>query len=78
MAELPDVAGMMDCSLAMHERRLRRQLAEEQRKASPDNALIAVLCDAVRCVREYVQYATGRPLIELPPDSSESREGTGQ
>jgi indole-3-glycerol phosphate synthase len=52
--ELPEVGGRsIDCSNAMFERRCRLALKAEQEKISPDNALIAVLCDAVRIAREY-------------------------
>jgi hypothetical protein len=52
---LPDVGGRrLECTIAVFERRCQVLLGEEQRKPSPDNALIAVLCDAVRCAREYV------------------------
>lgn len=37
----------------MFEQRCLICLAREQEKLHPDNGLIAVLCDAVRCVREY-------------------------
>lgn len=51
---LPLVGGRrMDCSNAMFEQRCLICLAREQEKLHPDNGLIAVLCDAVRCVREY-------------------------
>jgi hypothetical protein len=47
------VAGTyMDRSLADFTRACAVHLEEEQRKPNPDTALIAVLCDAVRCARE--------------------------
>lgn len=52
-ADLPEVAGPLAVTLAQLERRARTLLGEEQRKPNPDNAVIAVLCDTVRCVREY-------------------------
>ena len=42
---LPD---LMDCSLNEFARRIRFYLEQEQRKISPDNGLIAILCDAAR------------------------------
>lgn len=53
-ADLPEVAGPLAVTLAQLERRARTLLGEEQRKPNPDNAIVAVLCDTVRCVREYV------------------------
>jgi hypothetical protein len=41
-------------------------LDEEQRKLSPDNALIAVLCDTVRLIRESEKLA--RAPIAMPDD----------
>jgi hypothetical protein len=58
--ELPEVAGPLACSLADLERRARLHLRDEQSKPSPDNALIATLCDTVRCVREYVSSTQRR------------------
>lgn len=52
---LPAVAGRMECTNAEFERRCLVHLAEEQEKLLPDTALIALLCDAVRCVREYTE-----------------------
>ena len=58
--QLPNVAGRTcPCSNAELERRLRFYLAIEQGKLCPDNGVISVLCDAVRCVREYSDYANG-------------------
>lgn len=39
-------------SLADFERACKVHIAEEQDKLNPDNALIALLCDAVRLARE--------------------------
>lgn len=50
--ELPAVAGRFDRTLADFERSCLVHLDEEQRRANPDNALIAVLCDAVKLARE--------------------------
>jgi len=47
------VAGTyMDRSIADFQRACCVHILEEQRKPSPDTALIALLCDAVRCSRE--------------------------
>lgn len=59
MNDLPLVAGGLEGNLATFERRCLLQLKEEQEKILPNNALIAVLCDAVRVKREYCQYVTG-------------------
>lgn len=51
---LPEIAGRsLGCSLNEFERRCKAWLATEQEKPLPDNALIALLCDAVRLGREY-------------------------
>lgn len=52
---LPEIAGRLDCSLDDFERSCRTCILEEQQSISPNNALIAVLCNAVRLKREYVQ-----------------------
>lgn len=46
------VAGRMERTLADFERACLVHLENEQRRPNPDNALIAVLCDAVRLTRE--------------------------
>lgn len=52
---LPAVGGRrMDRSLADFERACRVLLMEEQERVSPNNALISVLCDAVRLSREHL------------------------
>lgn len=51
---LPLVGGRrIYCTNAMFERRCLIYLNWEQRKIAPDNGLVALLCDAVRLVREY-------------------------
>ena len=61
---LPSVAGrMVTGTLADLMRRAQRFLADEQDKPMPDNALIGVLCDTVRLVREHVD-AQKRPPLE--------------
>jgi hypothetical protein len=51
---LPTVGGRrMECSNADFERRCLVAIGVEQEKIAPDNFLIALICDAVRCVREY-------------------------
>jgi len=54
---LPEVAGELECSLADVERRCRVYLGIEQEKISPDTGLIAALCDSVRAIREYNDFA---------------------
>lgn len=52
--ELPSVGGRrMPCSNAEFEHRCLAALYREQGKIDPDNVIVALLCDAVRCVREY-------------------------
>jgi hypothetical protein len=50
---LPNVSGRMECSNRELEHRCRLYIGLELEKIMPDNALISVLCDAVRCAREY-------------------------
>ncbi len=52
--ELPEVSGRL-CSYSNEEMegRLCHQIGEEQAVILPDNALIDVLCEAVRMAREY-------------------------
>jgi hypothetical protein len=52
---LPSVAGRMQITFAQFELRCQHLIQEEQAKAFPDNALIGVLCDAVRLKREYLE-----------------------
>ncbi len=55
--KLPEVDGRrIDCTRPEFERRRRAFLQKEQRKTSPDDDLIALLCDAVRLSREYADY----------------------
>ncbi len=55
MREESVVAGeFMDRSVADFQRSCEVYITEEQRKLNPDTALIALLCDAVRCSRELV------------------------
>jgi hypothetical protein len=57
--EMSLVAGTyMDRSIADFQRACETHIAEEQRKPNPDTALIALLCDAVRCSRELSLLAT--------------------
>lgn len=53
-------------SIADFERAATVYLAEEQRKPNPDNALVALLCDAVRLAREYERLATRTPGPRCP------------
>jgi len=50
------IAGVfMDRSVSDFERACGVHIAEEQRKVLPNTALIALLCDAVRCSRELAE-----------------------
>jgi len=50
---LPAIEGVfMNRSIADFQRACQVHIAEEQRRPNPDTALIALLCDAVRCSRE--------------------------
>ncbi len=40
-------------------------LDEEQRKISPNNALIAFFCDTVRMTREYLNYVAQQPATKV-------------
>ena len=52
------VAGeWMEKTIAEHVRACEVLIGEEQRKPSPANHLVAVLCDSVRMAREYVREA---------------------
>ncbi len=65
--ELPSVAGRrLSTSIAALENRCLVHLANEQEKLMPDNALIAVLCDAVRLGREYADEMNGKVPASLP------------
>lgn len=61
--ELPAVGGRrIDCSNAAFEHRCLVYLAREQAKLSPDNGMIALLCDAVRITREYSDNMVSRSV----------------
>jgi hypothetical protein len=52
---LPRVTGgRMDRTIADFRRACRVLLMEEQEQANPNNALVTILCDAVRLSREYI------------------------
>jgi hypothetical protein len=55
----------MEGSNADFEHRCMVYLAEEQDKLSPDNGLIALLCDGVRLAREYSSAMQSGQKIEL-------------
>lgn len=66
-----DVAGRRcEWSLAELEHRCRVLIGEEQGKPLPDNALIAVLCNTVRFIREYIDDWAAR----APADESDMEE----
>lgn len=59
------VAGVyMDRSIADFQRSCEAHIEEEQRKPNPDTALIALLCDAVRCSRELTVLATKMDAVD--------------
>ncbi len=60
MNDVPAIAGGLEGSLNQFEHRALECLRAETEKAAPDNALVAVLCDAVRIKREYVDFAENR------------------
>jgi hypothetical protein len=62
------VAGRYDGTQAAFERRCVVTLGEEQAKPNPDNALIALLCDAVRISR--AETATMTPLLQVLLDAA--------
>ncbi len=63
---LPAVGGRtLSEPINVFERRCRVHLMREQEGISPDNGLIALLCDAVRLAREYGD-TINRP-IPIPP-----------
>lgn len=56
------VAGRLEITLATFELRCLNEIAHMQTLISPDNALITLLCDAVRVKRELVAlYESGAP-----------------
>lgn len=66
---LPEVAGdSLPTTLAQFEQRCKVLLADEQEKPSPDNALIGLLCDAVRLARENERMA--KAGITPPPPAT--------
>lgn len=50
--DLPKVGGRLERTVSALERAALIYVMREQEKLSPDNALIAVLCDTVRLCRE--------------------------
>ena len=61
------VTGRMDLTLADLERRCLILLDEEQRKIAPNNALISVLCNTIRLIREVVGQCSIRAETEVKP-----------
>ena len=60
-SDFPVVAGrMVEGSLDDLERRSQLYIHKEQAGISPNNGLIAVLCDTIRLCREYADNATHR------------------
>lgn len=80
------VAGVyMDRSIVDFQRSCEVHIAEEQRKPNPDNALIALLCDAVRCSRELSEWTvramdgcvtTSDSISEWQPIATAPQDGT--
>lgn len=60
----------MGCSNREFEERCRFYIGIEQEKLSPDNGLIAVLCDGVRLAREYSAAMQSRHNSEVSPPKS--------
>lgn len=74
---LPAVGGRrLDCSVATYERRALLALKTEQEKIAPDNALIAVLCDAVRLGREYCDAMQGPQDASIDSNSATAASGS--
>ncbi len=70
---LPRVGGRrLTCSIADFERRCRVAIRNEQEQIGPDNALIALLSDAVRFTREHLDYV-GSYLGEPIPGPDDER-----
>ena len=60
MMALPEIGGRrLEDTIANFEHRAKLCLQTEQERPNPDNALVAVLCDAVRLAREYADSAQG-------------------
>ncbi len=69
------VAGHFSRTLADFERACLTHIGEEQARPSPDNSLVAVLCDAVRLTREHVEALAARVLpVEPAPAQDEAME----
>lgn len=51
------IIGRLEGSINNFISRCETTIESEQGKGEPDNALIALLCDAVRLAREYVEWA---------------------
>ena len=55
ISNLPEVVGeRVEGTLLDLDRRARRMIACEQEELCPDNALVAILCNTVRLIREHV------------------------
>jgi hypothetical protein len=65
---LPAVGGrILDDALVNFERRCLIALDSELQRPNPDNALIALLCDAVRLARETGDNQGGRAYLRDKP-----------
>lgn len=73
----PRIAGQrLEGSIADFVRSCHVLVGEEQRKPNPDNALIGVLCNAVRFAREHL-YLVENYLGEAPEPEQEEPLGLG-
>lgn len=64
---LPEVAGRtLMVSHALFEHQCKVLLAEEQEKPLPNNALVDVLCNAVRLNREHLDTITSSVKFQNP------------
>ena len=75
--DLPNVGGRrIDMSNNEFEHRCRSRIGHEQRNlVNPDSALVGLLCDAVRMVREYNDVMT--QYVQQPPSVIEDSGGEG-
>lgn len=86
-AQVPDperptvvAGGYMDRSIADFQRACETWILREQESEFSDNALIALLCDAVRCSRELAACAANYAKVDPPqawkPIDSAPKDGT--
>jgi hypothetical protein len=76
LRNLPAVGGSyVEGTLAGLAHRAQIHLGIEQEKALPDNALIAVLCDTVRMVREWERHTDAHVQVRLAAARAEGVRG---